>query len=250
MIYPKRYNHVLYDKLEAKTVGNFSINKLTEPKGFLIRTYHPAGYFYHDRLSKELPVVTLVENNHTLMSDSPMEQESYRYPISFARGNVLIIGLGVGLFLELLKERNKTVDHITVVELNREVKYLVWDKVKTSKSEIVIGEGKEYLKAAGKWYDYIFIDVWGSINATLLDIRNWQELAQGCLKEKGTVNYWLEALYDRVKRRLSQGAAEATSAPGMHDPCLVCGKKMRNDYAGLCGDCADTFDLSELFTRQ
>jgi len=250
MIHVNKYSHALQAKLTHKRVGNFSINKFVIAKGTIIKTYHPSGFFYDDRLGGDFPVVSLNEDGNILMSDAPMEQESYRFPITFARGEVLIIGLGIGLFSQLLKERNKTVDHITVVELNEEVKSLVWNTAKRENIELIIGDGKEYLKSAGRWYDYIFVDVWGSVNGTLLDVRNWQELAESCLKEGGMANFWLEALYNRVRQRLDQGPTAATSAPGVHDPCLICGKKLRFDYAGLCADCADVLGLSEYFVKK
>ncbi len=250
MIVPKHYSHELYRKLEEKGVGNFSIRKFTMPKGELIRTYHPAGFFYHDELSSNLPVVKLTEGGGTLMSDTPMEQEAYKLPISFARGNILIVGLGIGLFLQLLRERNTLVKHITVVELHEEVKSLVWRKMKSSNTELIIADGREYLKGVGRQFDYIFIDVWGSIFGTLNVVKSCCDLAQGCLKGDNVVDFWLRALYNRVEYRLKQGPTLATSPAGPHDPCLICGKKLRHDYAGLCADCADPLELSGYFVNK
>ena len=250
MIVPKHYSHQLYRKLEEKSVGGFSISKSTIHKGSFIRTYHPAGFFYHDWLSSDLPVVKLVGDGGTLMSDTPLEQEAYKLPVSLARGDILVIGLGIGLFLQLLRERNTLVKHITIVELREEVKSLVWRKVKSSNTELIIADGKEYLKDAGRQFDYIFIDVWGSICGTLADVKSWRELAQSRLRGDNVVDFWLRALYNRVEYRLNQGPSLATSAPGPHDPCLICGKKIRFDYAGLCADCADPLGLSEYFMRK
>lgn len=32
-------------------------------------------------------------------------------------------------------------------------------------------------------------------------------------------------------------------------PCKKCGKTIRNDYWGLCMDCADELEISELFEK-
>ncbi len=250
MIDPNRYSHAIYHKLPHRRIGNFSIEKSVLPKGKSTRTYHPSGFFYNDELSDDYPVVMLQEGDDILMSDTPMEQEAYSLPVAFAYGDVLMVGLGLGLLPQLLKEHNMQVDHITIVELREEVKGLVWDRVKVPKADMVIADGKEFLKNAGKRFDYVFIDVWGTINGTLEDVRNWRELAQGCLRKGGIVDFWLRELYNRIEYRLDQGPSLATSPPGLNDPCLICGKKWRNDYAGLCADCADPLGLSEFFVKR
>ena len=35
----------------------------------------------------------------------------------------------------------------------------------------------------------------------------------------------------------------------LNDPCIRCGKPIRADYMGLCMDCADTLNVSELNNR-
>ncbi len=40
-----------------------------------------------------------------------------------------------------------------------------------------------------------------------------------------------------------------TASIVINDPCIRCGKPLRADYMGLCMDCADTLNTSELNNR-
>jgi len=246
MIRANRYTTILSGKFEEKSIGDFSITKDVLLKGVLIRTYYPGGCFYHDKLNRDFPIVKLTEGERGVwMSDTPMEQEALRIPSMVARGDVLIIGLGIGLLPTIIKMRNKMVDSITIIEKNREAANLVYSKIKTRKTSLLLSDGESYLTALGRKFDFIFIDVWGSITAPIREIDHWTELAQGRLKKGGEVRCWLQELYDRIKHKLPKEPVLKSGFPAVYDPCLICGKKLRFDYAGLCMDCADNLGVSE-----
>ena len=181
------------------------------------------------------------------MSDSPMEQESPVMPTMLARGDVLVVGLGLGLFPLLLRARNRAVKSVTIIEQNQEVVDLVYNKIKSTKTSVKVADGEAFLADTDDRYDFIFIDVWPDPIALLREVDRWNSLAKRCLKPNGEARCWLQELYDRVKAKLPKEPINPTSAPGIHEPCLFCGKKMRGDYAGLCADCADGLEVSELF---
>lgn len=253
MINVRNYTTVMSKKLEESECGNFSITKAVISKGTVMRTYTPHGFFYHDRFNRDFPTVKLKEGKESIwMSDTPLEQEALRVPTVLAHGDVLVLGLGIGLFPTLLRMRNKAVDSITIIERERDVIKLVYDKVRFRKTRVIECEAKKYF-AEDCWgleFDFIYIDVWGGIISPIKEIDEWTELAKHCLKEGGEVRCWLQELYDRIKHKLPKEPTEATSEVGFHDPCLICGKKLRNDYAGLCMDCADELEVSELFVRR
>lgn len=251
MIQVNRYTTILSRKFEEKSIGNFSIKKDVISKGTVIRTYYPGGMFYRDRLNRDFPIVRLTEEGEaTWMSDTPMEQEALRIPSIIARGDVLIIGLGLGLLPTLIKLRNTMVDSITFIEKNQEVANLVYAEIKTRKTSLLLNNGESYLKVPGRKFDFIFIDIWGSITAPMKEIDHWTELAGNRLKKDGEVRCWLQELYDRIKHKLPKEPVLKPGFPAVYDPCLICGKKLRNDYAGLCLDCADDMEVSELFTER
>lgn len=251
MINANRYTTVLSKKFTERTIGDFSIKKNVIAKGALIRTYYPGGYFYHDIMSQDFPIVRLTqEGKATWMSDTPMEQEGLRIPSTIARGDVLIIGLGLGLLPTLIKMRNEMVDSITIIEMHQEVANLVYGKIKSRKTSLLLNDGESYLAVPGRKFDFIFIDVWGSFTAPMKEIDHWSELAKGRLKEGGEVRCWLQELYDRIKNKLPKEPVLEPGFPAVYDPCLICGKTLRNDYAGLCLDCADDMEVSELFVKR
>lgn len=250
MIYKKDYTFIMSRKLPEKQVGDYALKKLVLQKGELIRTYTPAGFFYFDKANADLPIIRLTKGEGIIMSDTPMEQEGLRIPTVVARGNTLIIGLGIGLLPTLIRMRNCVVQRIMIIEQSVEVAKLVYRHIKTSKTNILVCDGEEYLKTCEEKYDFIYIDVWEGIITPLTEIEKWTELAKPCLTEAGEVRCWLQELYNRVKIHLKRGPAGPTAQAGFHPPCLVCGKILRNDYAGLCLDCADSLEVSEVFIRK
>jgi len=249
MIQANRYTTVLSEKFTEKSKGDFAIKKDVIPKGTLMRTYYPGGYFYHDKLDQDFPIVKLTEGGKVLMSDTPMEQEGLQIPSIIARGDILVIGLGLGLLLTLIRMRNTTVRSTTFVEKNREVATLVYSKIRSRKTRLELCDGETYLSTTSKKFDFIFIDIWGDLMAPIKEIDYWTNLARGCLKENSEVRCWLQELYDRVKLKLPKEPVLEPGFPGVYDPCLICGKVLRNDYAGLCMDCADGLGVSELYRK-
>ncbi len=250
MIQVNRYTTILSKKFAERTIGGFSIRKEVIPKGTIVRTYKPGGYFYHDKLDRDLPVVELHEDGGGIwMSDTPMEQEGLRIPSMTAKGDVLIIGLGIGLLPTLIKMRNKMVDSITIIERSRDVVNLVYNKIKSRKTSILLNDAESYLGVPGKKFDFIFVDIWSSIIAPMTEIEHWTDLAKNRLQEGGEVRCWLQELYDRIKSKLPKEPVLEPGFPAIYDPCLICGKKIRNDYAGLCMDCADDLGVSELCAK-
>lgn len=250
MIDVDQYTTELTTRLVSKPVGNFTIKKRLITKGTVLRMYSPAGYFYSDTFNKDFPSVRLVEGeNQTWMSDTPSEQEGLAVPTNLARGNILIIGLGVGLFPILLEQRNKAVKAITIVESRQEVVDLVYDCIMGNRTSVEVADGETYLTTTDKKFDFIFVDVWGSFTSTIKGIDHWTNLAQRCLNKDGEVRCWLQELYNRIKSQLPKDSMLVPGPAAVYPPCIICGKKLRFDYAGLCMDCADDFGVSEAFCQ-
>lgn len=247
MIHIKDYTMALYNKLNEAEEGNFKITKTIIKKGTGLTTYSPLGFFYFDKFGGDFHSVRLEEDGGVWMSDTPMEQESLRITSVLARGDMLIIGLGLGLLPILIKTHNRLVNTITIIEKNPEVVKLVYDKIKFRKTSVEVCDGEDYLTHTSRKFDFIYVDMWGSIIASLKQIDYWTNLAKRCLRENGEVRCWLQELYDRIKDKLPKEPTAPTKPAGIHDPCLICGKKLRNDYAGLCMDCADELGVSEMF---
>lgn len=266
MIRTEYYTTVLSRIIPEGRSGKFYIRKVVLPKGREIRTYSPTGVFYFDKLDKDFPTVVLREDtdieklpDQVWMSDAPMEQEGMRYASLVAKGDILVLGLGLGLLPTLIKMRNvgvrnRMVKSITIVEIEQDVVNLVYDHIKTKRTKLIIADAKDYLEKTDDRYDFIFIDIWASFVATLTEAEHWASLASRCLKdgivpEQG-VRWWVQELHARIKDKLPKSPVAEPGKPAVYPPCLVCGKTIRNDYAGLCMDCADTLGVSELFVKK
>lgn len=243
--------------LDTGESGRFRLEKKVVPKGSTLRTYSRKGFLYFDTFDNDFPMIRLLDGNSEdpgiWMSDIPLEQEGVRIPVQEAYGDVLEIGLGIGLFPTLLRRRNRKVRSITIVEKEADLISLVYGKIKYKKTKLIISDGRDFLELCqrnNRKYDFIHIDVWPSFNASLKEIGEWTELARPCLRPKGIVWCWLQELYIRIKDQLPKEPIYPTGLPATYPPCLICGKKLRNDYAGLCMDCADYMGLSELYSKK
>lgn len=244
------YNFRMSNILKEGRIGSFEVRKKVIPKGTIMEIYDwRNGRILKGEYDFYYPIVTLLEDNDVWMTDSQLEIESIQGAIITAKGDVLIGGLGIGLLPTFIKHK-KGVKSITIVELHQEVIDLIFPYVKTDKM-IVIRDGIiHYLSTTSNKYDFIHVDIWGTITAPLKDIDTIREKAKPCLKPNGIIWCWLQELYDRIKNKLPKEPILQTNSVAIHEPCLVCGKKLRNDYAGLCMDCADSMGISELFVKR
>lgn len=113
--------------------------------------------------------VRLVNGCRCVMSDTPMEKKTNEDFVRNAHGNVLIGGLGIGLIILAIQDK-EDVEQITVVEKNCEVIELVGKQLPlNSKVNIVNADVFEY-KPLIK-YNTIYMDIWNYINE---DVYNKQ----------------------------------------------------------------------------
>ncbi len=106
--------------------------------------------------------VRLLHKGECVMSDTNMEKRTNADFVINAHGNVLIGGLGIGLILLAIQDK-EDVKQITVVEKNMEVIELVGSQLPlNSKVHIVHDDVFEY-KPLFK-YNTIYMDIWNYIN--------------------------------------------------------------------------------------
>ena len=104
----------------------------------------------------------LTNKNSIVMSNTPMEQITHIKAINNARGNILVAGLGLGMYLYNIKDK-KNIESITVVEYSDEVIQMVgkyfkeYDKIKIIKDNIF-----DYIPNIK--YDFAFFDIWSDIS--------------------------------------------------------------------------------------
>lgn len=140
--------------LEPKEIGNFKLShfEIGENDFYArIRCGIPCGKY-----------VRLTHGGSVVMSDTPMEKRTNINFVYKAHGNVLIGGLGIGMILLAIQDKEE-VKHITVVEKHSEVIELVKEQLPlNSKVEIVNADVFDYIPLFK--YNTIYMDIWNYIN--------------------------------------------------------------------------------------
>lgn len=139
--------------LKDGKVGDFELSHFEIGRNNLYAMYHgiPSGKF-----------IRLTHRGEVVMSDTNMEKITNMPFVRNAHGNVLIGGLGIGLILLAIQDK-EYVNQITVVEKYREVIDLVGKQLPlNSKVHIVNDDVFEY-KPLFK-YNTIYMDIWNYIN--------------------------------------------------------------------------------------
>ena len=104
----------------------------------------------------------LTNKKGIVMSNTLMEQKTHIKAINNAHGNVLVAGLGLGMFLHNIKDK-KNIESIIVVEYSKEVIQIVgkyfkeYDKIKIINNNIF-----DYIPNIK--FDFAFFDIWSDIS--------------------------------------------------------------------------------------
>ena len=122
------------------------------------KEYSQIGYF-----NQKFSYLALTQGNNIWMSLNPNEIETMKPFIKRGKGNILVLGLGMGYvpFMLSLKEEVKS---ITIVEKDQEIidlfNSLIWPHFKNKeKIKIIKDDAIAYTKK-NQNYDYIFADLW------------------------------------------------------------------------------------------
>ena len=101
--------------LKDGKVGDFELTHFEIGENNLYAMFHgiPTGKF-----------IKLTHRGEVVMSDTAMEKRTNRDFVVKAHGNVLIGGLGIGLILLAIQDK-EDIEQITVIEKNKEVIELV-----------------------------------------------------------------------------------------------------------------------------
>jgi hypothetical protein len=100
-----------------------------------------------------------------MMSDTPMEKFTNQYVLNYAKGDILIAGLGIGMLPVALAAKDD-VKSITILELEPEIIELVEPLIRKNvkneeKITIIQADAYQYpLQNADKKYDWVYLDIW------------------------------------------------------------------------------------------
>jgi hypothetical protein len=95
----------------------------------------------------------------SVMVDNPAELSLHLNAAMYARGTVLVTGLGLACVARML-QANPLVESITVVEKEQDVIDLVWPYTSHDRIELVHADAFEYLKKCRRRWDCTWHDIW------------------------------------------------------------------------------------------
>jgi len=235
--------------LQERSSNEVSLEKTLIPKGTVMRLYNSKeGKIFLGKYGFDYPLMRLREGDGLWMSDSQLEVESLLTPIAMARGDVLVGGLGIGLLPVFIRNK-RSVSKIDIVEINQDIIDTVFDQIFNRKMRVIHDDIFHYLETTSERYDFIHIDIWPDILAPIRETERVRRAASRCLKPRGRTWVWLEELCERVRNKLPKVPIE-NQGLNVHEPCLICGKTVRYDFAGLCMDCADLMGISDLYIKR
>lgn len=149
------------EHLKNETIGDWRIETFEIPENFA----KMRNFFIKNPLMKLEGGIykKLVNKNYGIvMSNTPMEQRTHIEPINKAQGNVLVAGLGLGMYLQNIKDKEEVIS-ITVVEKSKEVIELVAKYFKDCQKIRIVNEDIFNYTPDIK-FDFAFLDIWSDIS--------------------------------------------------------------------------------------
>lgn len=156
------------------------------------KEYSKIGYF-----KEPFSYLALCEGNNIWMSLNPNEIETMEPFIKEAKGNVLVLGLGMG-YVPFMMANKSEVKHITIVEKDQNIielfnKLLFPSFLNKNKITIIHDDAINYYKN-NKGFDYAFADLWHSPEDGLDLFIKLKAIDTG-------INCWLETSLIALLRR-------------------------------------------------
>jgi hypothetical protein len=150
----------MHEILNEGQMGDFRIEKYTIEKDNFAAMMSgiPTGSY-----------IRLRDTFDCVMSNTPMEQRTNRDFIRYANGDVFIAGLGIGLIVLPVQEK-ENVRSITILEKFPEVIELVGKQLPVNaKVKIVQGDVFNYEFPKGTKFDTIYFDIWNYVNSDVYE---------------------------------------------------------------------------------
>ncbi len=152
------------------------------------------GYF-----NKPFKYQSVYQNNRLWMSITPNEINTMEKDINDAKGNILVVGLGLGYF-QYMTSLKSDVLSIDVVEVDKDIIKLFKNQILPQfdnkyKVNIINDDVYNYFNNNDlSKYDYIYIDIWHDVSDGLthyLKLKKFEEKYQNTI-----FRYWI---YDSIK---------------------------------------------------
>lgn len=148
-----------FEYLSYKPFQPFSFNDIQVDENDCYLERSPIAYF-----TNEKQYLALTYKGKVWMSIIPNEIETMQPLIDSSKGNVLVLGLGLGYYPFMISEKEEVKD-ITIVELDSTIiemfkKHLLPLIPHKEKIHIIQGDAIKYMSSCKDEYDTVFADLW------------------------------------------------------------------------------------------
>lgn len=149
------FTRLNYAPFEAFVYDELDVNNETYAE------HTPLGYF-----SEEFNYFAVIQKDDIWMSVIPHEINTMKEAIKEAKGDVVVLGLGLGYYLYHIHLKDE-VKHIRVIEKDKDViemfkEHLLPQFEYPEKIEIIQGDAIEYI-GKGKEPNFVFADLWHNV---------------------------------------------------------------------------------------
>lgn len=138
------------------------------------------------------------ERQGIVMSNTRMEIITNREFILNAKGDVLVLGLGLGMVLEALLKK-PGVTSITVIEISPELIELVGPHFTDERLTIIHADALTWQPPKGQRYGAVWCDIWATISAE--NYEDMKLLTRRYGRRADWVGCWSRELITRMNRR-------------------------------------------------
>ncbi len=178
----------------------FNFDEISVNPEDFYREFTKIGYF-----SKDYKYPSLSDNKATWMSVVPHEIKTMKKHIEVAKGNVLVIGLGLGYYPYMIHLKDE-VKHIDIIETDKDIIDIFNEVIfpnfpHKEKISIIHQDGFEYLKNADlNKYDEVFIDIYHDAHEGIVPFLKIKPLEKKYLKTH--FSYWIDTSLFALLRRM------------------------------------------------
>lgn len=139
----------------------------------------------------------LTVDGQLMMSDTRLEHDTNRRVVWEASGDVLIVGLGIGLILVPILAK-ASVKSVTVIELHQDVIDLVAPNFKDDRLQVICGDIYSWKPSKGTKFQTIYLDIWPNIcRDNLCQMAKLERRFRNYLEKGGWIDSWAKDLCKR-----------------------------------------------------
>lgn len=141
----------------------------------------------------------LMRGRKLVMSDTPDELRDHSYFIRIARGRVLVNGLGLGMVLKKLLEKEE-IDRVDIVEFSEDVITLVGPTYQDDpRVHIYHGDAMMFKFPPRTTWDFVWNDIWDDL--CLDNLSEMHKLHRRYGSRAEWIGSWGRSYLESVKRR-------------------------------------------------